>query len=760
MFNTVRNKIITGYSVLVVLIAITLTIFTLNLGDLLDSFNFLIDHDQVVLVTTKDLEKQVVDMETGMRGYLVTGNPVFLEPLAMALYSREEIDPAEPLVISEVGQFKEDFDLVYDLVSDNPAQQDQLQDVLVAVQAWLDNVANPAVALRLEVENATGTFEVLEAQLAEGRGKEIMDGIRSVVLDMRTTVENRDSDANTSDLVLPLVEFQGTMIDMETGQRGFLMSGNEVFLEPYTQGVALLPERLLNIRLVFRGDQTLLTQVDTLERLSNQWLTEIAEPEIASRRSIDQDQANFGDVITFISSGIGKQHVDTIRAELIEFDDEENRLNAIRNDETRDLANQTVMLVLVLALVSIVISLVISFFIGNNVSRSVGELVTVADRVGEGDLSQRVSITTQDEIGDLGAAMNDMIANLEANLSTVVAKDYLESMINRYMAFVSTVSEGDLTRKLDLDEMVANGASTNDDLYQLGQNLNMMVDSLSDMAYQVRETVNTVTATVVEIQAASAQQTASTSEQSATVSQTVATVQEVRETVKQTAERAGYVAETAEKSMEVSQQGELAVQHTIEGMENIREQVESIAENILALSEKTQQIGEIIDTVNNLADQSKLLALNASIEAARAGEEGKGFAVVAMEVRQLADQSRAATARVQDILSEIQQATNAAVMVTEQGSKSTDQGMSLVESAGTAIRNLTAVIDDASVAATQIASSTSQQTNGMDQLAAAMMQIEQAAAQTASTTQQTETSVSDLLEMAEQLKLASARYQI
>ena len=93
------------------------------------------------------------------------------------------------------------------------------------------------------------------------------------------------------------------------------------------------------------------------------------------------------------------------------------------------------------------------------------------------------------------------------------------------------------------------------------------------------------------------------------------------------------------------------------------------------LSERTQQIGEIIDAVNALADQSKLLALNASIEAARAGEEGKGFAVVAMEVRQLAEQSRGATSRVRDILSEIQDATNMAVMVTEEGSKGAENGM-------------------------------------------------------------------------------------
>jgi methyl-accepting chemotaxis protein len=164
--------------------------------------------------------------------------------------------------------------------------------------------------------------------------------------------------------------------------------------------------------------------------------------------------------------------------------------------------------------------------------------------------------------------------------------------------------------------------------------------------------------------------------------------------------------------------------------------------------------------VNEIANQSKLLALNASIEAARAGEEGKGFAVVAMEVRQLAEQSREATARVRDILNQIQQATNTAVMVTEEGSKGAENGMSLVERAGEAIRDLTQTIDVAAQAAIQIAASTHQQTNGMDQLASAMSAIKQATMQTAASTRQAERSAQDLNTMASEMQKAVARYRL
>jgi methyl-accepting chemotaxis protein len=125
-----------------------------------------------------------------------------------------------------------------------------------------------------------------------------------------------------------------------------------------------------------------------------------------------------------------------------------------------------------------------------------------------------------------------------------------------------------------------------------------------------------------------------------------------------------------------------------------------------------------------------MLALNASIEAARAGDEGLGFAVVAREMRQLARQSREATTKVSDILNEIQRAANTAVMVTEEGSKGAQQGMELADRAGEAIRDLAAIIEEAAQIALQIAASTHQQTNAMDQLVVAMKSIKEASTQT------------------------------
>jgi methyl-accepting chemotaxis protein len=326
----------------------------------------------------------------------------------------------------------------------------------------------------------------------------------------------------------------------------------------------------------------------------------------------------------------------------------------------------------------------------------------------------------------------------------------VDQTLNNFVKVMEHIAEGDLRERLDLQKV---NAVTREGqlLLQLGQSVNGMLERLQNVAVEISKTLRRLDADTQQILDATSRQITMANEQDAVVTETTATVNEVRATVTETAERAQSVAETAQVSVDIARSGTEAVAETISGMELIRRRVEDIADNILVLSEHTQQIGEIIATVNNLADQSRMLALNASVEAARAGEEGKGFAVVAMEVRNLADQNRDATVQVREILGEIQRATNAAVMVTEEGSKGVDQGQTLVNSAGNSIRDLARAIEEAAMAAMQIAASTRQQTIGMDQLTQAMRTIKHATTETVSSTMQVEASVQRLREAADRV---------
>jgi methyl-accepting chemotaxis protein len=212
--------------------------------------------------------------------------------------------------------------------------------------------------------------------------------------------------------------------------------------------------------------------------------------------------------------------------------------------------------------------------------------------------------------------------------------------------------------------------------------------------------------------------------------------------------------------LRVSQEGLQSAQAIIEGMRDIRAKVQAIAQDILALSEQTQQIGEITATVNDIADQSNLLALNAAIEAAKAGEQGKGFAVVAVEVRNLAEQSKQATGKVRTILSDIQKATNAAVLATEQGTKGVETGMSLAQRASEVIGQLGETIREAAQAAQQIAAASHQQSTAMDQIAKAIKEISQATTQSLAGARQSQLAAESLNDRARQLQALTERYKV
>ncbi len=314
------------------------------------------------------------------------------------------------------------------------------------------------------------------------------------------------------------------------------------------------------------------------------------------------------------------------------------------------------------------------------------------------------------------------------------------------------VREGHLDVKADV--------SSWDETEVLADVFNQMVANLRRMLLDLQEAANNLSSAASEILAATAQQSAGASEQSAAISQTTTTVDEVRTISEQAIVRSREVADSAQRTVEVSRAGRSEVTATIENMDQIKERVSSIAENIMGLSEQTQQIGEIIATVNEIASQSNMLALNASVEAARAGEHGKGFAVVAVEVRNLAERSKRATAQVRSILTNIQNAINASVMVTEEGTRAVDEGVARVMKVRESIEQLSSVITESAQVASQVVVGGQQQSSGVEQIAMAMENIQRAMQQNLSGTHQTEQSAQNLNELASALSETVRQYRV
>jgi methyl-accepting chemotaxis protein len=260
----------------------------------------------------------------------------------------------------------------------------------------------------------------------------------------------------------------------------------------------------------------------------------------------------------------------------------------------------------------------------------------------------------------------------------------------------------------------------------------------------LQQTSAVIASSAAQILAATTEQAAGTSESMAAVSQTVATVDEVAQTANQASQRAKVVADSAQKASERAKQGRKAVEDTTAAMRAVEGQVTSIAERIVALADQAQAIGEIITAVSDIAEQTKLLALNAAVESARAGEHGRGFAVVAAEIKSLAGQAKQSTNQVRQILGDIQRATSAAVMTTEQGTKQVAVATAQVKQTGEIIAGLADTVNDAAQAAAQIVASAGQQAIGMDQIRQAIANIHDATQQSLTATRQSEQAAQDL----------------
>jgi methyl-accepting chemotaxis protein len=360
--------------------------------------------------------------------------------------------------------------------------------------------------------------------------------------------------------------------------------------------------------------------------------------------------------------------------------------------------------------------------------------------------------TANQNLEEARARLEAHVEELQAANEVKVAREYLEEVVERYSTFAAQVMEGNLTVRLTISE-------DHDSLTRLGHSLNSMVESLRQMVEQTQQAAAAIASATTEILASTAQQASSTTENSSSVTEIAATIEQVKTIAQQVSQKANHVASESQEALQVARQGSKAVDDSIGGMENIRQRVEGIAHTILSLSEQTQMIGTITTTVSDLADQSNLLALNAAIEAARAGEQGKSFAVVAQQVRDLAERSKAATAQVQEILMEIQRATNAAVMATEEGTKGVEQGTKLSESAGQVIRRIATEIENTSQANVQMAAASNQATTGIVQVGQAIAAIHQATNEMVASVRQTEQASKDLQALSHSLQKAIAAYK-
>lgn len=542
--------------------------------------------------------------------------------------------------------------------------------------------------------------------------------------------ETADWVTHTHQVLEALSSVGSLMKDAETGQRGYVITGKDEYLEPFRAAQAAIEPKLRSLRGLTKDNPDQQRRLDQLEPLiiGRDGKFDVQMEGIEARKvSFEKAQA-------VALTGRGKNLMDDIRRILGEMEQAERALLQERTEEAQASARTATLVVIVGTVAAFIILTIAGTIITRNIANPLKEISETAKRIAAGEPGGTMFITDrQDEVG-------------------VLAQNFvrMSETLNGMAAVATKIAAGDLRVEI----------KPQSERDVLGNAFAAMVDNLQRLTAELTEGVNVLGSSANEISTSTSQLASSATESAAAVSETTTTVEEVRQTAQVASQKARAVADSAQKAAQISQSGRKSTEDVETAMNRIRQQMEAIAAGMTRLSEQSQAIGQIIATVEDLAAQSNLLAVNAAIEAAKAGEHGKGFGVVAQEVKSLAEQSRQATNQVRTILSDIQKATTTAVMATEQGSKAVEAGIKQTEVAGGSIQSLSAGVTEAAQAATQIAASSQQQLVGVDQVATAMESIKQASTQNVASAKQLEIAARNLSELGQRLKQMVAQYKL
>lgn len=346
-----KTKVVSGSLIPILFLLVLGGVALFNVNSLVEN-NKWVDHTYKVLGKASGVTAAAVDMETGMRGYLLAGKEEFLSPYTSGAKAAD-------------GRITD----LQETVSDNPRQVARLDDIAKTLGQWRSEVVEPMIALRREIGDAE-TMNDMARLVGEARGKVFFDRMRGQVATFteRETVllEKRRSEleaaqenvqaktkllkdttawvAHTYKVLASAKAIIGHAVDMETGMRGFLVAGDKAFLEPYDAGSASFQEATAALKKTVSDNPKQVARLDRAEKLITDWSDTWAVPAIELRESVTRGGADLIELQRYVLTMKGKANFDAFRGEMAAFAAEEEKLliarakdaqaaeEAIRND--------------------------------------------------------------------------------------------------------------------------------------------------------------------------------------------------------------------------------------------------------------------------------------------------------------------------------------------------------------------------------------------------------------------------------------------
>ncbi|MEA9562485.1 methyl-accepting chemotaxis protein [Xanthomonas campestris] len=552
------------------------------------------DHTYQVIATGRSMSNASVNMETGARGFLLSGNDANLNPYRNGMLA-----------------FDKEFARAKSLTSDNPIQQERLKNLHAAYDEFKGH-EDTLIALR----KSNGEMSEVLTLFKAGHERAAMGKIRQLLVDF----EGQESGL--------LVKRSAALDAAKVRNRWSMIVGSGIAVLVALVSGWLIRHRLINrlgvasnvadaiaagnlsIAVDSSGTDETGRLLASMSKMQMQ-LQKVSQGQLEMKCRHDQGELNYrvdeaafpGDYATIVrdNNDLAASHV----AVMMRLAQIMGRYAVGDLSEDMDkLPGEKAVLTNTMAQVK------------TNLGAMNHEIKHLAQSAANGDFSAR---------GDAERFQYDfrvMVDSLNTLMST--ADGNLQSL----SSLLQSIAAGDLTARMS-GEFRGVFAQMRDDANATATQLAEIVGSIKTSAVSIKGAAS-------EIAAGNQDLSQRTEQQAANLEETAASMEELTSTVKQNAEGARQANQLAIGAASVAVQGGEVVGRVVETMSGIEA--------------SSKKIADIISVIDGIAFQTNILALNAAVEAARAGEQGRGFAVVASEVRTLAQRSSGAAKEIKDLI--------------------------------------------------------------------------------------------------------------